>query len=201
MASTVLYMSVSLDGFVTGPNVSPENGLGDGGERLHEWIFPADHAGDFDAAVQRLGPANRQIWNEMMSTGAVIAGRATFEPAGGWGGDHHDGVPIYILSRNPAPAWAADWPLVHYVNDLEFAVRAAKEAAGDKNVLVHGSGITQRALAAGLLDELELHLVPILLGAGQPLFGHPGPDPRTLERTRVLPGDSGVTHLHYRLNH
>ena len=76
-----------------------------------------------------------------MSTGAVIAGRGTFEAAGGWGGDHHDGVPIYIPSRNPAPAWAAEWPAVHYVSDLEAAVRDAKHAAGDKNVLVHGASI------------------------------------------------------------
>ena len=107
MSSTVLYMSVSLDGFVTGPNEGPDNSLGDGGDRLHEWVFPGAEGGDFEAAVQRLRGVNRQVYDEFMSTGAVVAGRGTFEPAGGWGGDHHDGVPIYILSRNPAPAWAA----------------------------------------------------------------------------------------------
>ena len=113
---------------------------------------------------------NRRIYDEIMATGAVVAGRGTFEPANGWGGDHHDGVPIYILSRHPAPAWAAAWPAVHYVSDLEAAVRDAKHAAGDKNVLVHGAGIAQRALTAGLLDELEIHLIPVLLGEGRPLF-------------------------------
>ena len=135
----------------------------------------------------------------MMATGAVIAGRRTFEPAEGWGGDHHDGVPIYILSRNPAPAWAADWPAVHYVSDLEAAVRDAKHAAGDRNVLVHGSSIAQRALTAGLLDELEIHLIPVLMGDGQRLFEHLGIEQRELERIRVLEGDGGVTHLRFRV--
>lgn len=197
MGSTVLYMSMSLDGFITGPNVRPDNGLGDGGERLHEWVFAGGD--DFETAVQRLEGVNRQVYDEFMSTGAVVAGRATFEPAGGWDGDHHDGVPIYILSRHPAPAWAADWPLVHYVSDLEAAMRDAKDAAGDKDVLVHGSGIAQRAIPAGLLDELEIHLIPVLLGEGRRLFEHLGVTHRELERTRVLIGGGGVTHLHYRV--
>jgi len=200
MASTVLYMSMSLDGFIAGPNESPVNGLGDGGHRLHEWVFPgAEEDDDFEAAVARLRGVNRQIYDEFMSTGAIVAGRGTFEPAGGWGGDHHDGVPIYILSRHPAPAWAADWPAVHYVSNLEVAVRDAKQAAGDKNVLVHGASIAQRALAARLLDELEIHLIPVLLGDGRRLFEHLGTEQRELERIRVLEGEGGVTHLRYRV--
>ena len=199
MSSTVLYMSMSLDGFVAGPNESPDNGLGDGGHRLHEWCLPGADDRDYEAAVGRLRGVNRQIYDESMSTGAVVAGRGTFEPAGGWGGDHHDGVPIYILSRNPAPAWAADRPAVHYVSDLEAAVRDAKDAAGDKNVLVHGAGITQRALTAGLLDELEIHLIPVLMGDGRRLFEHLGVAPRELERISVLEGEGGVTHLRYRV--
>ncbi len=202
MSSTVLYMSMSLDGFIAGPNDSPENALGDGGEVLHEWIFAgAEDLAEIHpkAATGGNRGANRQIVDELMATGAVIAGRGTFDPAGGWHGDHHDGVPIYILSRNPAPAWAADWPAVHYVSDLETAVRNAKQAAGHKNVLVHGSGIAQRMLTAGTLDELEIHLVPVLFGEGRPLFKHLGVELRELERSRVLEGDRGVTHLHYRV--
>ncbi len=199
MSSTVLYMSMSLDGFIAGPNEGPDNALGDGGDRLHEWVFPGVEGGDFDATVARLTGVNRQIYDEFMSTGAVVAGRGTFEPAGGWGGDHHDGVPIYILSRNPAPDWAAEWPAVHYINDLEAAMRDAKNAAGDKNVLVHGSGIAQRAITAGLLDEIEIHLVPILFGEGRRLFEHLGVELRELERIRVLEGEAGVTHLRYRV--
>ncbi len=198
MSATVLYMSMSLDGFIAGPNERPDNGLGDGGHRLHEWCLPGG-GDDFEAAVARLRGVNRQIYDESMSTGAVVAGRQTFEPAGGWGGDHHDGVPIYILSRNPAPAWAAEWPAVHYVSNLEAAVRDAKHAAGDKNVLVHGAGIAQRALSAGLLDELEIHLIPVLLGDGRRLFEHLGIEQRELERTRIIEGEAGVTHMHYRV--
>src|SRR5438270_8631374 len=142
MSAAVLYMSISLDGFIAGPNESPDNGLGDGGHRLHQWCLPgAEVDGDFEAAVGRLHGVNRQIYDEMMSTGAVVAGRGTFEPAGGWGGDHHDGVPIYILSRHPAPEWVAHWTNVHYMSDLEAAMRDAKHAAGVKNVLVHGASI------------------------------------------------------------
>jgi dihydrofolate reductase len=191
-------MSMSLDGFIAGPNESPDNGLGDGGERLHEWVFQGAEDG-LEAAVARLRGVNHQIFDEFMSTGAVVAGRQTFEPAGGWGGDHHDGVPIYILSRNPAPAWAARWPAVHYVSNLEAAVRDAKHAAGEKNVLVHGAGIAQRALTAGLLDELEIHLIPVLFGDGRRLFEHLGIKQRELERIRVLEGEGDPTHLRYRV--
>ena len=187
MSATVLYMSMSLDGFIAGPNVRPDNGLGDGGERLHDWIFPPQ------------GDVNQQLANEWLATGAIIAGRRTFEPAGGWKGDHHDGVPIYILSRHPAPAWAADWPLVHYVDDLERTFAEARKAAGDRNVLVHGSSIAQRAIGLGLLDELEIHLVPIFLGSGIRLFDHLMP--ASLHRIRVLEGQAGVTHLRYRIKH
>jgi dihydrofolate reductase len=199
VSATVLYMSMSLDGFVTGPHEGPDNGLGDGGERLHEWVFPGAEGGDFDAAVARLRGVNRDVYDEFMATGAVLAGRGTFEPAQGWGGDHHDGVPIFVLSRHPAPAWAAGWPAVHYMDDLAAAVRAAKEAAGDKDVLVHGAGIAQRAVPAGLLDEVQVHLVPILLGGGRRLFGDLGAGVPELERTRVLAGEDGVTHLRYRV--
>ena len=195
MAATVLDMSMSLDGFIAGPNVRPDNGLGDGGERLHEWVFGgADPTGPQAAVTTGI---NGQVLGELMSTGAVIAGRRTFEPAGGWNGDHHDGVPIFILSRHPAPDWTAKWPLVHYMSDLAEIVRLAKDAAGDKDILVHGSGIAQRALAAGLLDELEIHVVPILFGDGLRLFNNLGLTHHELEQTRVLEGEDGIVHLHY----
>ena len=199
MASTVLYMSMSLDGFIAGPNEGPDNGLGDGGERLHDWVFPDAEGGDFAAAEARLTGVNRQMYDEFMATGAVVAGRGTFDPAEGWGGDHHDGVPIFILSRHAAPEWAAGWPNVHYTSDLRAAMSDAKRAAGEKNVLVHGAGIAQRAIAEGILDELQIHLVPILMGAGRPLFEHLGTDQRELERIRVLEGERGVVHVRYRL--
>jgi dihydrofolate reductase len=134
----------------------------------------------------------------MVSTGAVLAGRGTIEPAGGWGGDHHRGVPIFILSRHRPPAEAADWPLVAYVDDLAVAVTRSKEAAGERNVLVHGAGIAQRALAAGLLDEIQIHLVPVLFGQGRRLFDHLAAGQVELEPLAVIEAP-GVTHLRYRV--
>jgi len=134
-----------------------------------------------------------------MSTGAVVAGRGTFEPAGGWGGDHHDGVPIYILTRQNPDSLTGQWPLVTYVDDVRTAMSEAKRAAGDKNVLVHGAGTAQLALAAGVLDELEIHLIPVLFGQGRRLFEHLRAEHIELQRTRILEGEVGVTHLHYRV--
>ena len=136
--------------------------------------------------------------DEFLSTGAVVAGRGTFEPAGGWDGDHHDGVPIFVLSRQEPGIDTEQWPLVTYVDDVTTAMSRAKEAAGDKNVLVHGAATAQLALAAGVLDELELHVIPVLFGQGRRLFDNLDPKQIELERTRVLEGD-GVTHLHYRV--
>jgi dihydrofolate reductase len=197
VAATVLYMSMSLDGFIAGPNEGPGNGLGDGGHRLHEWFLTgadADHK-----AISGLDGVNGQVFDELMATGAVVCGRGTFGPAGGWGGDHHDGVPIFVLSRHASDRDMRQWPLVTYVSDVRTAMTQAKRAAGDKNVLVHGAGTAQLALAAGVLDELEIHLIPVLLGQGRRLFDHLGPEHIELERSRVLEGEAGVTHLHYRV--
>ena len=182
--ASVLYMSMSLDGFIAGPNEGPGNGLGDGGERLHEWVFSDELE------------VNRVVYEEFMATGAVVAGRGTFEPAGGWGGDHHDGVPIFIYSRREPGLDISSWPLVTYVPDVETAMAEAKRAAGDKNVMVHGAAVAQLALAAGVLDELEIHVIPFLLGQGRRLFGEQNLE---LERTRVLEGEGGVTHIRYRV--
>ena len=197
MSATVLNMSISLDGFIAGPNDGPGNGLGDGGHRLHEWFFTSD-----DADQQRIGrPAgvNGQLYDEMLATGAVVAGRGTFEPAGGWGGDHHDGVPIFILYRRKPEIDIGQWPLVTPVNDVASAMTQAKQAAGTKDVLVHGAGVARLALTAGVLDELELHVVPVLLGQGRRLFDGLAAEQIELERTRILEGENGITHLRYQV--
>jgi dihydrofolate reductase len=198
MSATVLNMSMSLDGFVAGPNEGPDNPMGDGGYRLHEWFLPGDDA-DHKGVSGRLGSTSGWVFGELMATGAVVTGRRTFEMADGWGGDHHDGVPIFVLTRREADSEAARWPLVTYVTDVSAAMTQAKEAAGDKNVLVHGAGTAQVALAAKVLDELEVHLIPVLLGQGRRLFDHLGPEHVELERTRILEGEAGVTHVHYRV--
>jgi dihydrofolate reductase len=191
-------MSMSVDGFIAGPNDSADNPLGDDGHRLHDW-FMADSDADHKNVVERLTGANAQVFGELMSTGAVVVGRGTIEPANGWGGDHHDGVPIFVVTRSEPEGRSEQWPLVSYVPDVARAMAAAKEAAGDTNVLVHGATVAQLALAAGVLDELELHVVPVLLGQGRRLFENLAPEHIELERTRALEGDHGITHLHYRV--
>jgi len=128
-----------------------------------------------------------------MATRAIVVGRKTFDYAGQWNGDHH-GVPIFVPTRGTPPAPQSDW--VHYVTDgVESAMRQAKEAAGGRDVMVHGASLAQSLLHARLLDELEIHLIPLLLGAGRRLFdGERVP----LELTRVIDAP-GVTHLRYRV--
>lgn len=190
MSKSVLYMSMSLDGFIAGPNDGPGNGLGDGGMRLHEWLGEPV----FVSGLPHFEPPgpSRQIHEESNATGAVVVGNKTFEYAGRWGGDHH-GVPIFVPTRGVAPQPPSTW--VHYMADVATAMREAKAAAGDRNVMVHGGDLAQSLLREGLLDELEIHLVPVVLGEGRRLFG----DERVeLELTRVLDAP-GVTHLHYRV--
>jgi dihydrofolate reductase len=127
------------------------------------------------------------VFAELMATGAVVVGRKTFDYAGHWGGDHH-GVPIFVPTREAPPAPQSGW--VHYVPDAATAMREAKATAGDKDVMVHGAGLAQSLLREGLLDELELHLVPVVLGDGRRLFGA---DRIELEPTRVLDAPD-VTH-------
>jgi len=186
MSNAVLYMSMSLDGFIAAPNDGPGNGLGDNGHCLHEW-------GD----AGHLAGVNREVMDELMATGAVLVGRRTFELADGWGGDHHDGVPIFVLSSHQPDA-AMRWPAVSYVSDVTSAIQMAKDAAGEKDVLVHGAVTAQLALAAGVLDELQVHLIPVLLGQGRRLFEDMPPDHIELELLRALDGP-GVLHLRYRV--
>ncbi|MGP4022799.1 dihydrofolate reductase family protein [Actinomadura sp. 3N407] len=200
MSRSVLYMSMSLDGFIAGPDDGPENGLGTGGEQLHAWLFDGDHEarGGVGLPVLRTDAASVPVVQEMLATGAVLTGRRTFEAAGGWGGDHHDGVHIEVFTRSEAGDDAVQGPNVRYATDgIEAAMARAKEAAGDRDVMVHGATTAQLALQAGVLDELEIHQVPVLLGAGRSLFGAPG-SPHQLDLVRVIDAP-GVTHLRYRV--
>ena len=193
MSRSVLYMSMSLDGFIAGPDDGPGQGLGAGGECLHDWI--GDRSGDGPSSFRPSGPS-AEVFDEVLATGAVLVGRRTFDIAGRWDGDHH-GVPIFVPTRGEPPEPASDW--VHYVTDgVESAMAQAKRAAGDANVLVHGADLAQSCLRAGVLDDLEIHLIPILLGAGRPLFAGLGAEHVELELTRVIDAP-GVTHLHYRV--
>jgi dihydrofolate reductase len=182
-----------VDGFITGPDDGPDHGLGVDGERLHDWLG----AGEMDPRSYRpVDATNATVFDELMSTGAVITGRRTFDIAGGWAGDHHDGVPIFVLTHNPpdepAPGHA------RYVTDIESCVAQAKAAAGGRDILLHGAASAQACVRAGLLDEMELHLVPVLLGRGRRLFEDLPRDHVELELLRALDGP-GVLHLRYRV--
>ncbi|MGH3679001.1 MAG: dihydrofolate reductase family protein [Natronosporangium sp.] len=194
MSNVVLDMSMSMDGFITGPDDGVGHGLGVNGERLHAWLG----AGGVDPASYRPvdGP-NATVFDEVMATGAVITGRRTFEHAGGWAGDHHDGVPIFVLTR-AAPADPAPGSARYVTDGIESCVAQAKAAAGGRDILLHGAMTAQTCLRAGLLDEMELHLMPVLLGQGRRLFEDLPPDHIELELLRTLDGP-GVLHLHYRV--
>ena len=195
MTNVILYMSMSVDGFIAGPEDNIDQGLGLDGERLHGWltdggVSPGSHR-PADA-----GP-NATVFDEMMSTGAVITGRRTFEFAGGWAGDHHDGVPIFVLTHI-APQMAPPGHARYVTDGIESCVSQAKVAAGGRDIMVHGAATAQACLRAGLLDEMELHVVPVLMGQGRRLFDNLPPDHVELEPLRALEG-SGVLHLRYRV--
>jgi dihydrofolate reductase len=194
MSASVLYMSMSLDGYIAAPNDKPGNPGGDGFMRLHEWY------GDFTppSGPGPSGPSGELI-DEIKTTGAVLAGRRTVEQVDHWGGDHH-GVPIFVPSHRPPGPSVASYPLVTYVTDgIASAMAQAKAAAGDRNVLVHGAYTAQRALEAGVLDELQIHQIPVLFGAGRRLFEEL-PSRIELEIVRVIDTPQ-ATHIRYRVRH
>ena len=197
MAKIVLDMSMSLDGFIAGPDDNASQALGRNGHRLHAWL--GDGSADDPRTFRPSGPSGA-IFDEAMATRAVLVGRRTFDLAGGWNGDHHDGVPIIVPTHRPPDDPPSGRAKVTFVTDgIESAAAQAKAAAGDRNVLLHGADTAQRCLRAGVLDEMEIHIVPVLLGRGRPLFDHLRADHIELQLTRVVDAP-GVTHLHYRVN-
>jgi dihydrofolate reductase len=181
-----LYMSMSLDGFIAGPDDRAGQELGRNGGRLFNWLDDRSSPGP-----------NGQVYAEAVATGALISGRRTYELAGRWGGDHHDGVPIHVLTHHvdeddDPPA------LVRYFDDVAACAAEARAAAGDRAVMVHGASAAQSLLAAGELDELEIHLVPVLLGEGRRLFESLDGERIELEHVRTVEGRD-ATHLRYRV--
>lgn len=191
MSASVLYMSMSLDGYIAGPNDDPDNPGGDGFMRLHEWFKTPD--GEYGRPA---GPEG-QLWDDMFATGAVVAGRRTVEQVDHWGGEHH-GVPIFVPSHHPAGPSAAGYPMVTYVTDgIESAMAQAKAAAGARHVMVQGADTAQRALEAGVLDELVIHQIPVLFGGGRRQF-ETLTSRVELEIVRVIDTPE-ATHMHYRV--
>jgi dihydrofolate reductase len=188
VSTSVLDMSMSVDGYIADPH---DFLGGDNGERLHDWFGQGGEPG-------RLSRAAAQFEDEWKTAGAVLAGRRTAELMDHWGGDHN-GAPIFVPShRPPGPAARWNYPLVTYVTDgIESAMAQAKAAAGDRDVQVRGGYTAQRALEAGVLDELQIHQVPVLLGQGRRMFDVL-PSLIELEIVRVIDTPE-ATHIRYRV--
>lgn len=193
--SVVAALSVSVDGYVTGPGPSPEQALGRGGQRLFDWYSDGDVPSRvFDGF--RLSAPSAEVFDALAARdGAVVCGRTTYDHSGGFGGGSpHPTAPLVLLTHRPAPEASAAQTVA---GDLEEALARAAELAGDLDVALMGTGVTAAALAAGVLDEVTLHQVPVLLGGGTPFF-HALPESQALERVRVVEAP-GVTHLTFRV--
>lgn len=194
MSKVMAEFSLSLDGFVAGADddVGPVMG----------WY----RQGDTELAVPgapypfRVARATADLLREAWgSLGAIVTGRRDFDVSKAWGGQPAMGLPTFIVTHHPPAEWAGPGSPFTFVTDgVASALRQARAAAGGKNVGLSGTQVVQQALRAGLVDELQIDLVPVLLGAGIRLFGDTGPGPITLEQLEVIPG-TGVTHLRYRV--
>ncbi|MCD2440773.1 dihydrofolate reductase family protein [Agromyces sp. SYSU K20354] len=191
MSKVIAAISMSLDGFITGPNVTREHQLGDGGDVLHRWLETPD-------------PRDIALLEGMAGgVGAVLMGRRSYDLAegdGGWGDAGPVGpAPCFVLTHEaPAPETVRAPGVFTFVTDgIRSAVRRASTAAGTKVVAVHGGSAAQQCLAAGLMDELQIHLAPVLLGEGTRLFEHLG-GRIALERTEVV-ATPNATHLRFRV--
>jgi dihydrofolate reductase len=211
MSKVTVDISVSLDGFIAGPNATLELPLGEGGEQLHEWIFGlASWRARHGLTGGEHGPDSDVVEEAVAATGAYVMGRRMFsggegpwsdDPnADGWWGDTPPfGVPVFVLTRHPRETVAkAGGTTFSFVTDgIEAALEQARAAAGERNVAVAGgANVVQQFLRAGLVDELQLHLVPILLGDGVRLLDNAGDV--ALEVERVVDSPT-VTHLRYRV--
>lgn len=189
MAQVICDMSVSLDGYVTGPNDSRQNPFGDGAQMLHKWM--SDQATDEDRAI---------LEQVVEDWGAVVMGRKSFEKnegEGGWGeGGPMGDVPCFVVTHQ-APTRSYPAVFTFATDGVAGAIEQAKKAAGDKVVGLHGATVMQQALPLGLVDEIRVHVVPVLVGRGTPLFGALDSS-ITLERTKVL-ATPAATHLSYRV--
>ena len=212
MSKLRFNISMSLDGFVAGPNQSPENGLGEGGEDLHDWVVKLKSFREMhgDSGGGETGTNDDVLREASENIGATIMGRNMFgpdrgpwgeEPWKGWWGDNPPfHTPVFVLTHHARePLEMQGGTIFFFVTDgIESALRQANDAAGGRDVhLGGGAKVAQQYLSAGLMDEMELHVVPILLGGGARLLDNLGSDVK-LEPVRTLEGP-GVTHLKYRV--
>ena len=196
MGRLVLYMSMSLDGFIAGPGDNKDNPSGTNGHRLPQWLGD----GGEDVGGYRPGDEpGRTVFDELMSTGAVITGRRTGDYVGYWGGDHHDGVPIFVPTHHP-PAGPPPGGVRFVTDGIESCAEQAKAAAGDRDVMLHGAYTAQESLRARVLDVLQIQLIPVLFGQGRRLFDGLGPDHIELRLVRALESPSAL-HLRYQVQY
>jgi dihydrofolate reductase len=210
MAKVIVALSMSLDGFIAGPNDGGQRPLGDGGMRLFDWYFDGDRPiRRYQEAAQRgvpvvpfkLAERSAEVFGDLAeSTGAVVTGRRTYDIANAWGGNGPvPGVPVFVVThRVPAPPPEGESRYTFITDGVASAVAQAKAAAGDRYVGLMGGAVPQECLRLGLLDEILVHVVPVLLGSGVRLFDGLGPHSVALELTRVIDAP-GVTHLRYRV--
>ena len=201
MGKVVLDISMSLDGFIAAPNDDPERPLGDGGQRLHDWVFGGKAERSGTSPRTSATGSNREVMDESFkTTGAVIMGRRWFDIGEGpWGDNPPFQVPCFVLTHDAHEKLFKGATTFTFVTDgIESALKQAQAAAGDKQVGVGGANTAQQYLSAGLLDEIQIHLVPVLLGEGRRLFEHIGTEQIELETTRVI-SSPGVTHLKFRV--
>ncbi len=197
MTKVAAGITISLDGYVTGPNDGPGKGLGEGGERLHWWVFGGPWTYESGARGEPTG-VDRQVLDEAFArVGAVVGGRNTYEAAGAWGGQNPFGVPFFIVTHRPqdAPADAG----FAFVDGLEEAIARAREAAGGKDVSVMGGAdVIRQALRGGHVEELSISIAPVVLGGGKRLFDDGFRETLQLEHLRALQSPF-ATHISYRV--
>jgi dihydrofolate reductase len=202
MGRVAVGLTMSLDGFIAGPNDGPERPLGEGGERLFEWYSGGDTEYELPGTgmVFRISPESVELLREVNERmGAFVTGRRTFDIANGWSGNPPLGIPTFVVAHSVPEEWVYEGsPYTFVTNGVERAVELAKEAAGDMDVAVGAASVAQQCIRAGLLDEVHVNLAPVLLGGGVSLFEHLGTTPIDLQSTRVIEA-SGVTHLTFRV--
>jgi dihydrofolate reductase len=201
MGKVAADISMSLDGFIAGPNDSPELGLGEGGERLHEWLFDLASWRERHGLSGGRSDRDAEILEEAFAdVRAIVLGKRMFENAKEWGDEPPFHVPVFVLTHEARePLVKEGGTTFTFVTDgVESALAQARAAAGDGDVSVAGGANTiQQFIRAGLLDEIQVHVVPVLLGGGIRLFDNLGPDIE-LERTRIVESPD-VVHLRFRI--
>jgi len=189
-------ITTSLDGYIVGPNDGPGRGLGDGGERLHYWVFGGPWSYDEEPRGDPTGADKEVLDDAFARVGAVVGGRNTYEAAEAWGGHTPFGVPFFIMTHRPEDAPADDG--FTFVNGLDESITRARDAAGSKDVFIMGGAdVIRQALRAGVVQELSISIAPVVLGGGKRLFD--GFDqPVSLEHLRLLQSPF-ATHITYRV--